>query len=95
MFVKIEYHKVDYYDSFMDSCIMHLEHLKNLCQRRWIKFLNDYDMKVHYHPGKENVVAYDHSRLSIVSVCHVEEEKYELVNDVHRLDGLEVRLVNI
>ena len=28
----------------------------NLCQKRWLQFLKDYDMNVHYHPGKTNVV---------------------------------------
>ena len=26
-------------------------------QRRWMKFLEDYDSTLHYHPSKENVVA--------------------------------------
>ena len=43
----------------------------NLRQRRWLEFLNDYDMSVHYHPGKANVVAVDLSRLSMGSVAHV------------------------
>ena len=25
--------------------------------RRWMEFLKDYDFTLHYHPGKENVVA--------------------------------------
>ena len=29
----------------------------NMRQRRWMKFLKDYDFILHYHPGKENVVA--------------------------------------
>ncbi|WMV45323.1 hypothetical protein MTR67_038708, partial [Solanum verrucosum] len=29
----------------------------NLRQRKWLEFLKDYDMSVHYHPGKANVVA--------------------------------------
>ncbi|WMV13887.1 hypothetical protein MTR67_007272, partial [Solanum verrucosum] len=29
----------------------------NLRQRKWLEFLKDYDMSVHYHPGKTNVVA--------------------------------------
>jgi hypothetical protein len=26
-------------------------------QRRWFELIKDYDLEVHYHPGKENVVA--------------------------------------
>ena len=29
----------------------------NTRQRRWMEFLEDYDFTLHYHPGKENVVA--------------------------------------
>ena len=29
----------------------------NLKQRRWVKFLDDYDCTINYHPGKTNVVA--------------------------------------
>ena len=25
-------------------------------QRKWIEFLEDYDLTLHYHPGKVNVV---------------------------------------
>jgi hypothetical protein len=26
-------------------------------QRRWLELIKDYELKVHYHPGKANVVA--------------------------------------
>ncbi|WVZ97239.1 hypothetical protein U9M48_042789 [Paspalum notatum var. saurae] len=29
----------------------------NMRQRRWLELIKDYDLKVHYHPGKANVVA--------------------------------------
>ncbi|GJW76768.1 putative reverse transcriptase domain-containing protein [Tanacetum coccineum] len=29
----------------------------NMRQRRWLELLSDYDCKIRYHPGKENVVA--------------------------------------
>ena len=29
----------------------------NLRQRRWLEIIKDYDMKLHYHPGKANIVA--------------------------------------
>ena len=46
----------------------------NLLQRRWLEFLKDYDISVHYYPGKENIVADALSRLFMGSVAHVEEE---------------------
>ena len=33
-------------------------------QRRWIEYMEDYDFTLHYHPGKENVVADALSRKS-------------------------------
>ncbi|KAK1627088.1 hypothetical protein QYE76_001403 [Lolium multiflorum] len=35
----------------------------NMRQRRWIELIKDYDMEIHYHPGKANVVADALSRL--------------------------------
>ena len=67
----------------------------NLCQRRWLEFLKDYDISVHYHPGKSNVVAHALSILYMGSVAHVDEEKNEIVKDDHRLDRLGVRLMSI
>ena len=29
----------------------------NMRQRRWMEYLEDYDITLHYHPGKANVVA--------------------------------------
>ena len=67
----------------------------NLRQRIWLEFLKDYDMSVHYHLGKVNVVADALSRLSMGSVAHVDEERNELVKDVHRLARLGFRLMSI
>jgi hypothetical protein len=36
-------------------------------QRRWLKLIKDYNLQVHYHPGKTNVVA---DALSRNSHCH-------------------------
>ena len=67
----------------------------NLRQRICLEFLKDYDMSVHYHSGKANVVANAFSRLSIGSVAHVKEKRKELVKDFHRLARLGVRLMSI
>jgi hypothetical protein len=29
----------------------------NMRQRRWLELIKDYDLEVHYHPGKANVFA--------------------------------------
>ena len=66
----------------------------NLCQRRWLELSKDYDMNVHYHPCKANIVTDALSRLSMGSIAHVEVEKKELAKDVHRLARLGLRLVD-
>ena len=67
----------------------------NLRQRRWLEFLKDYDMSVHYHPNKVNIVEDALNILSMGSVAHIEEKRKELVKDVHRLVHLGVRLMSI
>jgi hypothetical protein len=39
----------------------------NMRQRRWLELIKDYDLEVHYHPGKANVVA---DALSHKEHCH-------------------------
>ena len=51
-------------------------------------------MNFHYHPGKANVVADALSRMSMGITTHVEDEKKELVKDIHRFAGLDVWLVD-
>jgi hypothetical protein len=29
----------------------------NMSQKRWLELIKDYDLEVHYHPGKANVIA--------------------------------------
>ena len=38
-----------------------------MCQRRWLELIKDYNLQVHYHPGKANVIA---DALSRKSHCH-------------------------
>ena len=42
-------------------------------------------MNLHYHLSKANIVADSMSRMSMGSTSHIEDEKKELVKDVHRL----------
>jgi hypothetical protein len=39
----------------------------NMRQRRWLELIKDYDLEIHYHPGKANVVAH---ALSRKASCH-------------------------
>ncbi|KAF3684468.1 hypothetical protein FXO38_00255 [Capsicum annuum] len=66
----------------------------NLRQRRWMELLKDYDMSLHYHPGKANIVDDALSRLSMGSLSYVEETKREMVKDIHRLANLGVRILD-
>ena len=63
------------------SIILSLRKL-NLHHRRWLELIKDYDMSVHYHSNKANVVAVALSQFIMGSVSHIDEEKKELVNDV-------------
>ena len=57
----------------------------NLRQSRWLELIKDYDMKLHYHPGKANVVA---DALSQKSYAYILESKglpEELAKDIMEL----------
>lgn len=60
----------------------------NLRLRMWL--LKNYDMSILYHPDKTNVVANALTRLLMDNVAHIEENKKELVRDVHILTRLGV-----
>ena len=85
-------------DVFTDHKSLHYVFIQkelNLHQRRWLQFLKDYAMSVHYHSGKANIVVDALSRLSMGSVAHVEEERNKPVKDVHRFSLLGVRFISI
>ena len=56
--------------------------------------MKDYNINVHYYPGKTNIVGDALSKMSMGSTTHIEDEKKELVKDVHILARLGVRLVD-
>ncbi|WVZ87917.1 hypothetical protein U9M48_034492 [Paspalum notatum var. saurae] len=41
----------------------------NMRRRRWLELIKDYDMEIHYHPGKANVVADATSRKSYANMA--------------------------
>jgi hypothetical protein len=50
-------------------------------QRRWLELIKDYEMEIHYHPGKANVVADALSRKSQVNMLVAHPMAYELANE--------------
>ena len=54
-------------------------------QRRWLELIRDYDMKLHYHPGKANVVADALSRKSYVNTLVSGGLPKELAEDLREL----------
>ena len=57
----------------------------NLRQRRWLELIKDYDTKLHYQPGKANVVADALSRKSHVNTLMTGEIPKELAENLHEL----------
>jgi hypothetical protein len=58
----------------------------NLRQRRWLELIKDYDLEIHYHPGKANLVADALSRKGHTNVAMVIQFPDELVKEFERLN---------
>jgi hypothetical protein len=58
----------------------------NLRQRRWLELIKDYDLEIHYHPSKANLVVNALSRKEHVHVAIVAQLPDELVEDFRRLN---------
>jgi ribonuclease HI len=50
----------------------------NMRQQRWLEPIKDYELEIHYHPGKANVVADALSRKSQVNMMVAHPMPYEL-----------------
>jgi hypothetical protein len=58
----------------------------NLRQRRWLELTKDYDLEIHYHPGKANLVADALSRKEHVHSTVLAQLPDEIVEDFRRLN---------
>jgi hypothetical protein len=57
----------------------------NMRQRRWLELIKDYELEIHYHLGKANVVADALSRKSQVNMLAAHPMSYELAKEFNRL----------
>ena len=57
----------------------------NLRQRRWLELIKDYDLRLHYHPGKAKVIADALSRKSYINTLITGELPKELGDNLREL----------
>jgi hypothetical protein len=57
----------------------------NMRQRRWLELIKDYELEIHYHLGKANVVADALSRKSQVNMLATHSMPFELAKEFDRL----------
>ena len=58
----------------------------NIRQRRWLELIKDYDLEIHNHPGKANLVADALSQKEHVHSAIVAQLPDEIVEDFRRLN---------
>jgi hypothetical protein len=58
----------------------------NMRQRRWLELIKDYDLEVHYHPGKANVFAHALSRKAHCSCLSIEAFNETLCWEMRKLN---------
>jgi hypothetical protein len=57
----------------------------NMRQRRWLELIKDYDLEVHYHPGKANVVADAFSRKSQCNCVMMDSRINTLCDELNKM----------
>jgi hypothetical protein len=57
----------------------------NLRQRRWLELIKDYDLNIHYHPGKANIVADALSHKHYYNNLMVQKEQPILYEEMEKL----------
>ena len=79
-------HKSDIYIDHKSLKYIFTQTDLNLRQHRWLELIKDYDLEVHYHPGKANVVADALSRKSYANEVQVTSMSSELCAEFERLN---------
>ena len=71
-------HKSDIYSDHKSLKYIFTQTDLNLRQQRWLELIKDYDLEMHYHPRKANVVADALSRKKYVNELRATPESEEL-----------------
>jgi hypothetical protein len=79
-------HKSDIYTDHKSLKYIFTQSDLNLRQHRWLELIKDYDLEVHYHLGKANVVADTLSRKSYATEVQVMPMSNELSVECERLN---------
>jgi hypothetical protein len=58
----------------------------NMRQRRWLELIKDYDLEVHYHPGKANVVEDALSRKAQCNCITIDSKVATLCDELRKLN---------
>jgi hypothetical protein len=58
----------------------------NMRQRRWLELIKDYDLEVHYHPGKANVVVDALSRKAQCNCVNMDSKIATLCDELRKLN---------
>ena len=79
-------HKSDIYTNHKSLKYIFTQTDLNMRQHRWLELIKDYDLEVHYHPRKVNVVADALSRKSYANKVQVAPMSSELCAEFERLN---------
>jgi ribonuclease HI len=77
--------KCDIYTDHKSLKYIFTQSEQNMRQQRWLELIKDYELEIHYHPGKANVVADALSRKSKVNMLAAHPKLYELAKKFDRL----------
>jgi len=79
-------HKCEIYTDHKSLKYIFTQSDLNQSQRRWLELIKDYELEIHYHPGKANVVAGALSRKSYVNMLLAIELPPELLVEFEHLN---------
>jgi hypothetical protein len=77
--------KCDIYTGHKSLMYIFTQQELNMRQRRWLELIKDYELEIHYHLGKANVVADALSKKSQVNMMVAYPTPYELAKEFDRL----------